>query len=159
MNPSVQSAADDLEAELSVLLDACGMQTTSSEFDVFGFEQVIQNRTTGIKFQWSPREGNGWLVDVARLRDKGFPKHPSFIREDTVLDQYDLRSIAKVRLGHLSESLREKIAHDQPLSAQEVVEILLTCCDDVLGEDFGVFQPLNRSSSRGLVQANKCRSN
>lgn len=138
-----QTPEVELSLEIGRLTDQYQMQLDKSSFDVWGFERTIQNGTTGVRFQWAPREEKGWHVLIARLRGGEFPKHPITIRPDTVLDRFDLRDLGVLRINSTDGALRRKLTDDQPLTASECIDLILQCCGDVLLGDFAIFSDLD----------------
>jgi hypothetical protein len=140
--------SDELHNAVKGLSDTFHLSVVKEEFDAYGLEVLLQNAVAGVRFDFSPQEGSGWRVVVGQLVDGQFPRHPIRIDRDTVLNRFDLRDIAALRV-ELIPDLAGKIHNFAPLSAMEMSAILERCCADILQGDFSLFAHLhNRVISR-----------
>jgi hypothetical protein len=136
---SEQSA--DLHRAVGDVAVRFGLSVAKEESDAYGLELVLQNKVAGVKFEFSPQEQSGWHAVVGKLSDGQFPRHPIRIDRLTVLERFDMRDIAALRLEAVPE-VAAKITALAPLSAAEMVLILERCCADLLNGDFSLFADL-----------------
>lgn len=141
MSTAIRKEADQLTNALKKITAHFELKTIKKEFDEYGFELLLQNQTTGVKCQFSPREGKGWIVILGRLKDGAFPRHPIHISDDTQLDRFDIRDVATVQLGSIPE-LTKEIENDLPLKMRDIIHLLDVCCSDILKGNFEIFEEL-----------------
>jgi hypothetical protein len=132
-------------AEVASKIGECGesykLHLGSVVDDAYGLSVVYKNDFAGVMFEFSPLESCGWRVVVGRLVDNCFPKHPGRLSHDTILDRFDIRDIAALRIDMIPE-LSSKIEYLAPLDLQEFCFILMRCCRDIFFGDFSLFPAL-----------------
>ena len=151
MKSSFVTEAKSLEASLTTIQQQFGFREINKSLDALGVTIVVQNASTGVRCLFSPREGEGWMVKVVRLRDGQFPKYPIFIKPNTVLDWFDIIDVARLRIQAIPE-LNEIIERNLPLNAEAVVTILEKCCSDILNGNFRLFEHLDSTVKTRAVQ-------
>jgi hypothetical protein len=118
------------------------------EADVWGLRVSLQNDFAGVEFEFSPPQWPGWVAFVVRLVDGRFPKYPIYVDRHTVLNHFDIRDVAAIKLNLIPE-LADKIDGAAPLTASDICLILERCCDDIFQGDFSSFAELrNRVIAR-----------
>lgn len=118
-----------------------GLSVIREASDVYGFELLLQNTVAGVKIEFSPQDPPGWHAIVGQVSNGQFPKHPIRIDRQSVLQRFDLRDVAALRIELIPE-LAGKIHDPGPLSASEVCHILQACCTDIFNGDFSLFARL-----------------
>jgi hypothetical protein len=134
--------AQELHSAIKGTADLFRLSLVKEEADAYGLEILLRNTLAGVKFEFSPQEGSGWRVVVGQLIDGQFPGHPIRIDRHTVLNRFDLRDIAALRLELVPE-LAGKIDALAPLSAKEMCVLLERCCVDIFQGDFSFFSSLS----------------
>jgi len=131
----------ELHGAIEEITERFGLSLVKEESDLYGLEVLLQNDVAGVKFEFSPQEESGWRAVVGRLREGQFPRHPIRIDRQTVLDRFDLRDIAALRIELIPE-LAAKVATLAPLSASDMSVLLARCCVDLFNGDFSLFARL-----------------
>lgn len=131
----------ELHLAIEGVAEIFGLSVEKEESDAYGLELLLQNNVAGVKFEFSPQDQSGWRAIVGQLSNGQFPKHPIRIDRQSVLQRFDLRDIAALRIELIPE-LAGKIRDMAPLSAREVSHILQACCTDIFKGDFSLFARL-----------------
>jgi hypothetical protein len=130
--------ARELHLALKKVSEHFGLSVIKEDSDSYGLEMLMQNGTTGVKFEYSPRDQVGWRAIVGQLSSGQFPKHPVRIDRQSILHRFDLRDVAALRIELIPE-LADKIISLAPLTAGEISHILEKCCTDIFRGDFSLF--------------------
>jgi len=134
--------AKEMKQSAQQLADEFGLSLVAESADVYGIRLTYQNSLSGVRFEFSPLEEPGWSGLIARLVDGQFPRYPIFIDRSTKLEQYDIRDAAAENIRFIPD-LSVKLLNMEPLSADEVVEVVKRCCPDILRGDFSIFPKLD----------------
>ena len=79
----------------------------------------LQNQTTGLEIEFSPKEESEIRVTIIRLVNGEFPPYPIHINEGTEFHYFDVRGVAGLRLNQLDEHLRSIITNQSSLNTEE----------------------------------------
>jgi hypothetical protein len=131
----------ELHLAIKSVAELFGLSAIREESDAYGLELLLQNSVAGVKFEFSPQDQSGWRAIIGQLSNGQFPKHPIRIDRQSVLQRFDLRDVAALRIELIPE-LAGKIRDLAPLSAREVSHILQACCADIFKGDFSLFARL-----------------
>jgi len=133
--------AEDAARATEQLRSHFGLTLHKSEEDAWGLILLYQNSTTGLQFQYSPGEQEGWRVVVGRLVAGSFPKHPIHVDQNTDLQRFDLRDLAAERVQILPD-YQAKMMSGASLTISELSDIASRSAKDVLLGNFSVFPAL-----------------
>lgn len=131
----------ELHLAIKDVAELFGLSVIKEQSDVYSLELLLQNSVAGVKFEFSPQDQSGWRAIVGQLSNGQFPEHPIRIDRQSVLQRFDLRDVAALRIELVPE-LAGKIRDLAPLSAREVSHILQACCTDIFNGDFSLFPRL-----------------
>lgn len=129
-----------------------GFQLPKSEKEVWGYELVYLNKTTGVKITYEFREAYIFIV-LYKLINGNLQENPRNIQENTVLYGYGLDDIIGFRnpqalikpayqYGEESEYYDEK--HGLTLYVTAFAHNLKEYASDILSGDFKIFDGVDR---------------
>lgn len=133
--------SSELHLAIKDVVERFGLSAIREDSDAYGLELLMQNSVAGVKFEFSPQDQTGWRAVIGQLSNGQFPKHPIRIDRQSVLQRFDLRDVAALRIELIPE-LAGKVRDLAPLSALDVSQILQSCCADIFNGDFSLFARL-----------------
>lgn len=138
--PDDNQQLNDLHFIAEHLVSRHQLRVIARKKDVWGTDVILANDIACVRIRASVREPGRVFVDIGRLEDGHFPGYPKDFLPTTVLTYFDIGDIATLRHSNLSPTLAEKLERD-PLKAADQIEIIDSCCEDILAGDFSIFEP------------------